>query len=687
MEKIVFQNKKYGNTVFEEDEGIVSLRYLFGMPMDQSAKGAPERILGITDYDFGAGAELQYDLKLKECRYTEDELHLVYTASGTGAEIHTDWKYDIDTGIFTRKDMVINKGEECVTVYRLLPKFIFSAGEYECYVQNNTWCYENKGGWERLGRLGVSIKSEGGRTTQGAAPFLGIRSLRYDRGVAFHVVPKGNWEIRMERASAGVGPQGSEISVLRLGQSTERFCCELDTGECLNMPEIIIQGLPEGKLYRESENFQKWLLKHDENVCRVGHKVVYNPWYSCYDHINESELLAEAKLAKELGCEVFEVDAGWYGQGADWGCCVGDWREKQDGAFYGNLKAFADKIRALGLGFGLWMEPERIAQQTPKFKEHPEWFARGSGDCFYPKLWEKEPYEYIKGEILRLIETYGLVWMKLDFNFELEHDETRTQFLRYYESYYRLIDEVKLLHPDVFMEACAAGGLRTDINTMRHFDGHFICDNVNPFDGTSMYEQLLMRVPPNQVYCWMALQKGADIPAYFRDVSDTEGSIVVPAAPGAGFADQERIELDFLCKLLFKGMVGISGNIMTLDAEDRRLLKAYIAFYKEYREQLMDSTVTLDSEPTNIGERDHWRVTDHYCEKMDAHLIYVYRFGDIRQSHVIQIAHLTEKKLYRVLRKDSTQVWLGSDLKNAGIEVRLGRNSGEIICIRPEEEE
>lgn len=497
MEKIIFQNRKYGNTIFEIDEDSIALRWLFGLPMDESCKGSPERLCGLMDFDFGPGGCLQSDGKVVDYEYTDEELRLRYHVPKKNVEIVTEWKADGSLGIFSRKDTVTNLGAEPVTVLRFLPKFVFASGEYECFVQNSTWCYENKGGWEKLGRGGVSLRNEDGRTTQGGTPFFGIRSARYGRGAAFHIVPKGNWEIRMERASGGVGPQGSEIAILRLGQSTERFSYSLRPGESIRFPELIIQGLSEGRLYKEAENIQKWLVKTDENVCRCSHKVAYNPWFSCYDHINQEEMKRAAKLAKELGCEIFEVDAGWYGQGPDWGCCVSDWREKQDGAFFGNLKEFADEIRSLGMGFGLWMEPERIAGQAPKRKEHPEWFAKGSGDFFYPKLWEEEPYQYIKGEMLRLIETYSLAWMKIDFNFELEEDETRSEFLCYYENLYRLIDEVKSLHPEVFIEACASGGLRTDINTMRHFDGHFICDNVNPFDGQSMYEQLLVRTVPN----------------------------------------------------------------------------------------------------------------------------------------------------------------------------------------------
>lgn len=367
---------------------------------------------------------------------------------------------------------------------------------------------------------------------------------------------------------------------------------------------------------------------------------------------------------------------------------MGDWREKLDGAFYGRLAEFADKIRGMGMGFGLWMEPERIMEGAPMHRAHPEWFAGGSSGGYYPKLWEREPYEYIRTQMLEIIEKYGLAWMKIDFNFELEEDPTNSGFLYYYEAFYRLIDEIRALHPEVFLEACASGGLRSDINTMLHFDAHFICDNVNPYDGAGMYEQLLTRSLPAKVYQWMAVQKGADIPAYFRELSDVEKTLMVPAAPGAGFADFERIDMDFLCKLMVRGMFGISGDITSLDGEDRRILKNYIAFYKKYRTLILNSLVSMDSEAACMGERHRTRMLQYYSEEQDESILFVYRFEDIHSTHLIFPGHIREDGVYLVEREDGRERLTGRELSEKGLTVELKRrNSGAILRISPWEEE
>lgn len=686
MDKVIFRSKGYGNTVFEIDRGCVSMSMLFGMAMYPGTAGGPARIQGILDYDCVKEGKCAETARLEGWENEDDTLTLTYRMPKSGVVFRTAWTADRELGILTREDEITNMGASEVCLHRYLPKFVFAPGNYECYVQNSTWCYEDRGGWEPLGRAGVFLQCEGGRTTQGAAPVLGLRSRTDCRGLAFHIIPKGNWEIRLQRASGGVGPQGMEMPLLRLGQSSDGLACRIEPGKSLKLPKLLIQGLPQGNIYGQTESLQKWLRKNASQPNRAPHKVVYNPWYSCYDHINVEDFLRWARIAKQIGCEIFEVDAGWYGQGDDWGCCVGDWREKQDGAFRGKMKEFSDQIRAMGMGFGLWMEPERTAGGAPVYQAHPQWFARGSGDCYFPKLWEKEPYEYIKGEMLRLIETYELAWMKLDFNFELEEDETGSQFLYYYENLYRMIDEIKEIHPEVFIEACASGGLRTDINTMMHFDGHFICDNVSPLDGQNMYEQLLARTFSDKIYQWLAVMKGATVPAYFRDTSDVEQTVIVPSAPGAGFGDYERLDLDFLCKLIVRGMFGITGDIATLDEKNLMVLQKYIEFYKSFRPLLADSTVVMDSEPSCIGERDKWSVLEYYSETMDEMLIYVYRFGDIATRKQVYPKHVREDGIYLVKRKDGTQEMSGEELMFTGIEAKLpSRNSGEIIYLCPKE--
>ena len=96
---------------------------------------------------------------------------------------------------------------------------------------------------------------------------------------------------------------------------------------------------------------------------------------------------------------LFVVDAGWYGPEADdWWSQAGDWRERQSAAFGGHMQAFADEVALAGLGFGLWMEPERFGAGVPIRQEHPEWFLPFEATFALIDLTRPDACEYLKRE-------------------------------------------------------------------------------------------------------------------------------------------------------------------------------------------------------------------------------------------------------------------------------------------------
>jgi alpha-galactosidase len=114
-----------------------------------------------------------------------------------------------------------------------------------------------------------------------------------------------------------------------------------------------------------------------------------------------------------VGCEVFVVDSGWYGVGeGSWEDRLGDFRERTDGAFYGKMREFAQDVRAAGLGFGLWVEPERLGKSAPILSEHPDWFRKAPNGFWYPALEKAEARQYMQSLVEDLIERYDCAGLK-----------------------------------------------------------------------------------------------------------------------------------------------------------------------------------------------------------------------------------------------------------------------------------
>ena len=67
-----------------------------------------------------------------------------------------------------------------------------------------------------------------------------------------------------------------------------------------------------------------------------------------------------------------EVDIGAGAQRVDDLAGLGDWtvNEKKLGM---PLSQVAEKIRALGMKFGIWIEPEMVCEDSDLYREHPDW--------------------------------------------------------------------------------------------------------------------------------------------------------------------------------------------------------------------------------------------------------------------------------------------------------------------------
>jgi alpha-galactosidase len=66
------------------------------------------------------------------------------------------------------------------------------------------------------------------------------------------------------------------------------------------------------------------------------------------------------------------MDDGWFGQRKDDHAGLGDWYVNQE-KFPHGLKPLIDKVHALGMDFGLWVEPEMVNPDSDLYRKHPEW--------------------------------------------------------------------------------------------------------------------------------------------------------------------------------------------------------------------------------------------------------------------------------------------------------------------------
>src|SRR5436189_87175 len=111
-------------------------------------------------------------------------------------------------------------------------------------------------------------------------------------------------------------------------------------------------------------------------------------WKLAYEHraINDSTSACQRlfntfdfsyMLAPGEALDTPPVDAGWFGSPGARGQ-LGDWNVNPQ-KFPHGLKPLIDRVHALGMDFGLWVEPESVAKNSNLYRQHPDWIMNFPG--------------------------------------------------------------------------------------------------------------------------------------------------------------------------------------------------------------------------------------------------------------------------------------------------------------------
>lgn len=113
--------------------------------------------------------------------------------------------------------------------------------------------------------------------------------------------------------------------------------------------------------------------QNGRDVPAVSYEPLWNSWYGYHIGYTSADILAEAKLAKELGIKTIMYDMGWDRHGStdssSFAEC-GDWRP--DPRDFPDMKAHIAEIHSMGLKAMLWCGPSlmgKAAKNAERFKD------------------------------------------------------------------------------------------------------------------------------------------------------------------------------------------------------------------------------------------------------------------------------------------------------------------------------
>jgi len=315
-----------------------------------------------------------------------------------------------------------------------------------------------------------------GTSCNGAFPYMRLMNKSF--GVNIAVGWTSKWCADFTPTENGV-----HISI---GQ--KRCHMRIYPGETIRTPRVNFVAFI-GDDNRGINMWRRWYLTHilpRKNGAPIPPK--------CCMHLFQEDGFAEFTGATEKGQlraldnylkngihpDVFWIDAGWYPCDHNWFGNVGNWRPDPE-RFPNGLTPIGKKCAENNIEFLLWFEPERAPENSVIAKEHPEWMLRAKnadgtyGTQYLVNLGIPECCDYIINVIDGVIKKSGINVYRQDFNFNPEPNWTTNEAddrigaleNLHVQGYYRLWDSLLERNPGLWIDSCASGGRRNDLETMR----------------------------------------------------------------------------------------------------------------------------------------------------------------------------------------------------------------------------
>ncbi|MDY8049056.1 alpha-galactosidase [Paenibacillus polymyxa] len=408
-----------------------------------------------------------------------------------------------------------------------------------------------------------------GASSPQQAPFMALvrEGTDEEQGevYAFNLVYSGNFtaqtqvdSYRNTRVTMGINPFD--------------FTWLLEPEESFQTPEVVM-------VYSENGLGGMSRIYHElyrNRLCRGPFRdkerpILINNWEATYFNFDADKIEQLAKEAQSVGVELFVLDDGWFGKRDDDNTSLGDWvvdrRKLPDG-----LLDLANRIRNLGMEFGLWFEPEMVSIDSDLYRKHPDWcihvadrpYTLGRNQLMLD-LSRKEVCEYIIKSVSDILSDVPITYVKWDMNRHmtdvgsaaLPPERQRETAHRYILGLYSIMEELTSRFPHVLFESCSSGGGRFDAGMLYYMPQTWTSDNTDAI-------------------CRLKIQWGTSL-------------VYPPITMGAHVSTVPNHQVGRITPLETRGYVAMAGNfgyeldLTTLTVEEKEIVKKQIALYKEIR--------------------------------------------------------------------------------------------------------
>lgn len=470
--------------------------------------------------------------------------------------------------VITRRAVLTNEAGSELIIRRLMSMLVDLPDEgFRMLTLDGGWIKEAHV-HERPVQYGITVNS----STTGASSnrhnpgfMLAEAGASEDNGnvYGFNLIYSGNHYSAVEK-------NGRDFVRVTTGINPHCFEWRLGEGESFETPEAVMTFSSFG-FNGMSHNMHMFVNDH---VVRGSWKnrerpVLFNNWEGTFFDFNEGKLIQLAKDAKKLGAELFVLDDGWFGERDNDKAGLGDYYINQK-KFPHGMKHFSDRIRELGLDFGLWFEPEMVNPDSKLFRAHPEFAVRHPDkkpvfgrNQLVLDLCNSAVRDYIVDNVGALLDEAGISYVKWDMNRSIAegYSPTLTDQGEFYHRYimglYDVLSRIFGPRPEILLESCSSGGNRFDLGMLCFSQQIWCSDDTDPIER--------LKIQTGLSYLYPLSTMGAH----------------VSQSPSQQTLRDTALSTRFNTACF--GCLGYELDLKYLSSEERKDITEQIEFYKKHR--------------------------------------------------------------------------------------------------------
>jgi alpha-galactosidase len=299
--------------------------------------------------------------------------------------------------------------------------------------------------------------------------------------------------------------------------------------------------------------------------------VLYNSWEATGFAVSEDGQARLAELAAQIGVECFVVDDGWFAGRNNDRAGLGDWTPDPV-KFPRGLTPLIERVQALGMRFGLWVEPEMVNPDSDLYRAHPDWvyhFANRTRtqrrNQLVLNLARPDVADWVFRTLDGLLSANDIGFVKWDMNRPFSEPGWPEQagrnperiWTEHVRNLYAILDGLRAAHPGTDFESCAGGGGRVDLGILGRVQQVWTSDNTDAWDRVAIQEGFTQVYPAQVMAAW---------------VTDSPN-----------FLTGRRLPLSFRFHVAMAGALGIGGDLLRWDAAELAEAARFVAAYKEIR--------------------------------------------------------------------------------------------------------